>query len=713
MEPQDIALNFAELHDLPAFFTGAKLQWPQLCTATESEACHIAAELSVWNEFLCQACIQLREDAPGKLCLVFRDYYEFESNGEKQIEKAFILVSCLLKTHRCLVGLHISYGFSDINRFQEHFIFGSSVYHSLKSLQITSLSAPLVLENISVAVRHLAKLEDLKIDLRKLPHGFIEALCSLTRTSSSLKHVSLPRYEMKLWEVELFYASLAENCNLEELCVNTSSLLPGSEHCCVDFARYLASTATLKSLELYSTKYRLSRILAAVVLALSGNHALRSITFTGFFVDMEGARAIKRYLAKNTMVKIFSLKECRWHGKHGPWHATDNSKYDTDNIGVLSGRIRPWISILRKNRTLQCLTLNLSGFSPAECNALFDELVNNSTIQKVTIEDIGLYCSRRGRRLSSPRTNRRSKTIHERPDQLVAECRQLSDLKLMYYEPDDSTWFKMTVPVLTGCRHITTLSLDMRFSFQDGAVSLVATYISQTSVLRDLHLCLPWFLVIVNPNDTTHRLEVLRALEKNSSVRKLTLWENGFNIGEISFLAKIVRSSKVLHTFTLNSFAEQVETFMQHLSPDFYLNQTLVSLQFYATRVRVTRSFFVVRDIVRRNHDLVTCAAHFVIGNRSRQCCEALEAVAHNSALVEKLQEMFSVDEQTAVDSVCKSLHHIRLMVVFMRFTGVIESQLAFCEETSGRLCLQDIDEYSWCCVRRYLRVADVLRSCT
>ncbi|KAH9384729.1 hypothetical protein HPB48_026742 [Haemaphysalis longicornis] len=72
---------------------------------------------------------------------------------------------------------------------------------------------------------------------------------------------------------------------------------------------------------------------------------------------------------------------------------------------------------------------------------------------------------------------------------------------------------------------------------------------------------------------------------------------------------------------------------------------------------------------------------------------------------------MFSVDENTAVERVCKSLHHIRLMVVFMRFTGVIESQLAFCEETSGRLWLQDIDEYSWCCVRRYLRVADVLRS--
>lgn len=68
-------------------------------------------------------------------------------------------------------------------------------------------------------------MEQLKIDRVNLPDGFIEALCSLICTSHSLKYVSLPRYEMKWLELEPFYASLAQNYSLGELCINTSYLL--------------------------------------------------------------------------------------------------------------------------------------------------------------------------------------------------------------------------------------------------------------------------------------------------------------------------------------------------------------------------------------------------------------------------------------------------------------------------------------------------------
>ncbi|KAH9371548.1 hypothetical protein HPB48_014679 [Haemaphysalis longicornis] len=702
-------LDLAKLQGSSGFFTGSKLQFPELCTANQREACHIVAELPIWNEYLCQACIELREDAPGQLYLVFRDYYQFECNGENQMERAFVLVGCLLKMHHCLVGFHLRYSFFDIGRFQELLCFGSNVYHSLKSLIITGALAPLLLQNISMVIPQLRNLEELRMEHSKVSDGFIEAVCTLISTSAFLKQLCLPNYDMNKEEAEAVYNALKLNINLEELHVNTSFLLPETTHCCVDFACYLAHSNTLKTIVIDSTQHRLLRILAPVIHALTRSKTLRYITLDSFFVDLQGARAIEIFLSNNTTAKSFRLKNCRWHGNHGMWSEQEDTKYDTDDMGSVSQRIRPWISILRKNRSLQELTLNLSAFSPAECKTLFCELIKNPTIRKIKIEDIAFYFSRRGRRIYCPSAIQQTRSdTADKPDIIVAKCNQLHDLKLAIYEAEDCAWFKETILALTVSNYITKLSLDLRLIFQDGIISSVCAYITETSVLRKLHLWLPWIRLPHFQSASTDRRNIMRALERNSSVRKLTLENSDLDGDELAFLADIIRSSQVIHTFVLGSFPDSAETFLQHLSMNFSGNYTLVSLQFFTTRLRVTRSYFIVKDIVRRNHDLVTRAAQFVLGNRSRCCCEALESVHWNSALVEKLCNICSWEETKAAESVCASMKEIRGVVGYMRFAGVVENGLDFVENPCGGLWLDDIDEYSWLSVRQYLRVADV-----
>lgn len=113
---------------------------------------------------------------------------------KRQIERAFILSDCLLKSHCCLVGclpyVLLLFWFTQLS---EHVCFGSNVYHWLKSLRITAVTVPLLMQNISVWITHLEKLEKLKIRHVSLPDGVTEVLLLLVSTSRSHKHISLPR----------------------------------------------------------------------------------------------------------------------------------------------------------------------------------------------------------------------------------------------------------------------------------------------------------------------------------------------------------------------------------------------------------------------------------------------------------------------------------------------------------------------------------------
>ncbi|KAL1471656.1 hypothetical protein MTO96_039815 [Rhipicephalus appendiculatus] len=102
-------------------------------------------------------------------------------------------------------------------------------------------------------------------------------------------------------------------------------------------------------------------------------------------------------------------------------------------------------------------------------------------------------------------------------------------------------------------------------------------------------------------------------------------------------------------------------------------------------------------------------AAHLVNGRRRKYGAAAAELVHSNPGLVEKVQELASVDEDEAVSRIKKSLKSFSKLDNFMRLAGVVKYGVTCHSRDEGQKQLVDIGRDCWLYIRQYLKVADIL----
>lgn len=706
-----MALNLAELQKFKSCFTESKVTCPELCTATENRPCRIFERLDVWNEFLCHLRLELREQSPCELWLVALDYLGWEAHTEQQRHQAANLVYWLLKNHRCVVGLQLKSWF-DFREY-EHLLVGALCASSgLKSLKLRSshFESRLLLREIAPAIPYLTALEELECGVMEQLHGIIGPLCSLVTTSSSLSSLCLRDCKFNALDAKLFTDALSTSSTVNALFVNSSCLIPVTGDYNMGFAYYLENNSTLTTLVVVSSAYGRLRELKSVVGALGNNRTLLHVSLESFIVDYEAAKAIEKFLADNSVIRSFSAKHCQWYEEgYGLWGA----RYDTDDFGVLSERIQPWLSILRKNRSLEELRLELSAFSPAECVAFFKELTISPNLRKVTIEDLYLYFSRRGRRMCNAASGEETEaSSSDRPDVILLGCKQLCKIRVSFHNASDMLWFTIALKALHLCQHVTIVEIDFNHrSIDEGVASVAAEYIEKTKVLKFLTLSFVMPMGASRYSGSECRMTLLTGLSRNASVTRFTLKTLVLAKEESVLLARTVRSSRKICNLRVVATTESIDAFVSHLSPEFSENFTLVSIDFDVGMAALTHQCFAVKEVVRRNSSLVTHAAHFIMGNSSRRCVNALEQVADNPALINKVCELASVPEQEAIVKVRDGLRSLQGLDDFMRATRVVSGRVS-CERLSqGDLRLNDLDDYSWFHVRSFLKAAHVLPS--
>lgn len=284
------------------------------------------------------------------------------------------------------------------------------------------------------------------------------------------------------------------------------------------------------------------------------------------------------------------------------------------------------------------------------------------------------------------------------PDILIAECKQLSDVSMSLDDDEDAGWVKMTLRALSSCSHVTKLDVCLSDDRRDDAVEeLLADYIKNTSALRELKLialdC--W-------------INLTEALKLNSSVRKLCLAID-FTEEAVFRFATMLKSSENIYALNISTAEESVELLVHHLYPGLSRNQTLISLSCYMKSLPLTKHGYFVRDIIRRNNNLVRSAAHCATGIHSRRCVEAFEVVAKHPALMEKICEIQSVGEEDVAEIVRNALGTVLGFDYYMRVSGVVKHCVVCASGNAHKLQLSDIDEYSWRLIRRFLRVSDIL----
>lgn len=687
----------AELQYCSGYFSGAPLTNPRLCTSTERAPCNIIRELFLWNEILSLVRLELREEAPGKISMVPLDNRGTEPDNEHQRYVAFTLVYCLLKDHRCVAAAEFPPW--DLSPKCEQLIAsGLRSCQLLKTLKLGRYK-PLITD-IAPAIPFLTGLEEFECELRGGVAGFIEVVCSLLKKATPLRALSLWNWKMTDHEARLFWEALSGNDTLTALSINSSCLMPGTVDYSRAFAYYLQSNSTLETLSITTCMDGKLDKLSFVVNALRLNKSLLDVCLRYFFVDNDAAAAIASYLTENSTLRSFILE-------HGVWYEEASGllypRYDADCPDTEPHRIRPWIRILQNNRSLREFRLKLVAFTQADCVAFFEELAQNSTLSKVIIEDLHAYCLRRSRcapSLPAP--------------EILSRCKQANGIHVSVPDENDLVWFNAALRVLLSSTHLTTVKLEFSFMYGEEVATALSQYIAQTRVLMEFLLDFCKAVVPLNAVAPTWKMTVFKALQQNTSVRKLLVKTGTFSDEEADLLADVLRSSKSIHTFVITSGAESVELLGNHLSPGFSDNFTLVSLNFRVRKLYLNSQWFAVKDVVLRNSGLVTRAAYFVAGKDcSRQCIEALEPVEFNPALRERVCTLAPVSEQEAGDMVRASMKSLQSMDDFFRAAGVVKKRVACYRSENGSMQLVDLNEDAWLCLRKYLRIAHVLHDAT
>ncbi|KAH9383339.1 hypothetical protein HPB48_024554 [Haemaphysalis longicornis] len=351
------------------------------------------------------------------------------------------------------------------------------------------------------------------------------------------------------------------------------------------------------------------------------------------------------------------------------------------------------------------------GFLPAECAAFLEELARNRTLRIVSIEDFQQYYSclcRRGQRSNNGGV---SGTIRGRhPEIILAECEQIRQVNLGIYTSEALAWFVTAAVPLGLCHRVTELQLSLdhwRVPTQESA-SVIAEFIKASNTLTRIKL---YFYSSGDPRNLAFweaRSTFIRAVHLNPSIKHFILWYPDCTAADAEELACAIRESKSICYLDLGLGPDSGLLFIFHIWPRISRNYTLVRAHVRDIPHLGRAGYRRFLSVAARNRHLVARAAKFAAGSSSRACAEAMECVSCNPALVDKLCERASVDETEACTMISQSLRVLQDLDYFMQISGVVKRRVACHMDVSGGLQLDDVDQYSWRCVRKYLRLADV-----
>ncbi|XP_065311552.1 uncharacterized protein [Dermacentor albipictus] len=691
---ESTGLRLANLDGAMGHISGAAINFRFPCTIAEGRTCQIVRHLSVWNEFLCQAHLELRElpALRSQLCLGGFDGPHPVDTLQDQLHEAATLVYLLLTNHTCVTALDI--GPLRLNEYEALLCSSLQKNISIRNLKLRfpRLEVPKAICSLMSSMKMLENLECCSVTDCSEP--FLRALTKLLVVTSSLTVLNLSELPMKCRASKEFLIALRTNSSVKEVSLHGSSLNETSR---TVFRDYLLCTKTLTSLSVVADKQHSHLPLSSILEDLLKNKTLAHLNFTGFAIDTKVAELLMKFMAVNMVLRSFKLISSQVN--FGP---------------QLQSVADYWLMALHENESLKEIRLPYSLLGPEQWCLLFAVLQAKANLQKIVIELNTVDTE------DLTRTYEALKTMPEGKVSVVN-----SHICCVFYFCKCSTFshfssclgFGTQEQFLKSLQHIPLLSrvtsvhLDIWISFFDDVVSSAIThYIEETTALKTLHL-ISWCNNIFTQTTTPLWRDIVVALSCNATISELRLRAVCMNTEDVALLAAVVASSKRIQNFhfipqrTSCAFA-----FLQALSSGVAENTTLLSFTLHwGVNGDMVKAWFAVSDATRRNSGLVTRAAQFVIGARNDRCCaQSLERVACHPFLPEKIAELLSVSESKAAMLLQEGVDSLADLNNFMRLSGVVRERVVCRTAQGARLYLDALDDQCWRRIRRYLTLDDV-----
>ncbi|KAL1423722.1 hypothetical protein MTO96_020789 [Rhipicephalus appendiculatus] len=664
-----------------SYFSGSNINYLVPCTSTEGQLCDIFRHLSLWNEFFWQVGLELQELSPGELSLVdVRDpelycdsntYVDYNT-PERVHEAATLLLYHLLTLHHCVVSVSLN-----------KYILAGHVQLICDTLRRSPSLRELKLflsqmkiqasHSIAATLPHLNHLRELDLSQVDLDQTLLESVSLFLASITSLKTLFMGHLHNHCGDVVVFFRGLKRNATITEMSFGSCLLRPISYRCGLICADYLRENKTLDTLTMFSCNPYAFEEVCLVMGALVSNNTLSRLDLFDFSIDDESVQSISRLLGGNQALKSFNLIKCSLYD-HAQPHNAGAYMHHMENFGIVSSRICPWLVALTENKTLVELSLDLSWFNRNECESLFKVLALHESLSYVHGHRVrNKYMIEIFEALQNAGLQERfSFDEHDvLEDSVVAltACEALGSVIVDSAVLGGFESLHSILGVLPSCKHVTWLQLILRpGQFNGTTTSLIATYLTSTTALRELELCFLGFTTC-NAFDRPERA-LVQALSVNKSLYRLVIQGLCFDETETQILADMLSSSRMIIYMTFYPDGRfSVISLVQKLSLNFSRNYTLLGLVM-SRCAHLGSDWFSVADVVHRNNLLVTRASHFVMGTEHKYCAVAFELVHFTPGLVAQVQRLASIEDYEAAFRIKKSLCSISELDVFMRLAG-------------------------------------------
>ncbi|KAH7949226.1 hypothetical protein HPB49_006614 [Dermacentor silvarum] len=626
--------------------------------------CPILGQLAAWNRFLWHVGLQLRElTGPGELSLVRVGH---EGSGQLQVSRsceARYLFHILLTCHRCLVSVELDdllFQGSGLGEYRAHVIDALRQNTRLRKLRFGSIFGDYryIQEDVFAAIGTMTHLRELVVsDIGAVPPALVDALHCLLVDTTSLSTLSIAGLALEDEEAKHVVSALMRNRTVAHLSVHHSILLSQFEDGSSAFTRYLSKNVSLRTLYvdgLDSEPGQTRRELAWIAAPLIKHGAVSKLEIVGFALDAGCANVFARLVAQpDGYLRHLDIRGCYW-------------TVDDESPGpAISQHARILAQGLREGRWghLASLSLSLEGFTPHDCRALFSAAVDVESLQAITIsdiepEDFPEVCQAIQEAGMSGRVRVRGQyPIDAAVIGALEDCPEaVRQVTVSSARDCSADAFSDTVILVCSCYHVTRLQLCLpQESIGDvPTMRSLQRYLSGATSLREIDL-----MGCQNPDlsgcilvEHQSHSGLLEALFDNVGVTLLRL--RNFRFGEANrlFLAGAIKNSRTLCKFTFSSTSEN-ELFARCVAPLMANNDTLVCFQLLVTDGEAEAERFTIEYVLGRNLGFVTCAAHFVTGEvYVARCADALLHIFGSPALIDKVQEIASIDEADATEMI-------------------------------------------------------------
>ncbi|KAH7943016.1 hypothetical protein HPB52_003999 [Rhipicephalus sanguineus] len=693
-----------------SFFSGARIDFRAPCTSSEGRLCDIFENLQVWNELFWQANFELQELSPGELSLVrtYGKQIRDPRHHASQLvdEKAATLLRHLLTHHHCLVSVDLtSYLLETYSEVTCDALCKSA---SLRKLTLHLYDFPTL--SFTAALPQMNQLQVFDCGHVIIDRTFSEVLSNFLASTRSLTQLDMSRSNMEDEDAALIIQGLERNATITTLSIS-ESLIKDTSECSLMLSDYLSASHTLRVLSVISHDVTSYNKLGPLIGALCQSSTLFELNLIRCSLYTEYFEVIIEMLRHNRTLSSFHMTRC---------FVYDNvSTFRSESISLIS----LWSMALAENKALKELTLDLYSINPDEYGPFFKALATNTSLEKLTIEsfnenDVAQIC----RALRDTGVHERffvsRHLLSEDTIAVLPEFKELSRISAEYRSPHDVETLHTTLCVLPTCDHVKSLHLRIEAELLKGNEGfLVANYIANTTALRELRLEI-LFDTLYGGNDfecdwnavDRPQRTLLQALAFNKSINILFLRGLCITEAESQMLVDTLQTSR---TICHMSFHPECDCrsdlpLIRKLAANVSSNYMLLGVhtEWYK---QLSYELFTITDVVRRNNSLVTRAADFVMGKRHRYCGAAAELVQFNPGLVEKVQELASIDETEAASRIERSLKSFTELDDFMCLAGVVKYSVSCQRRDDGQKQLVDLNRDCWLYLRQCLKVGDIL----